>query len=72
MGTRYLCNSVVIMFWSLSYEGLITRTGLSKLTDINEKLLEHYAQGVRNPRPQQREKIVRGFHQIAKELLEVE
>jgi len=54
------------------YEGIITRTGLSKLTGINEKQLGHYAQGVRNPRPAQREKIVQGFHRIARELLDVE
>jgi predicted RNase H-like HicB family nuclease len=54
------------------YEGTITRTGLSKLTGINEKQLGHYAQGVRNPRPAQREKIVDGFHKMAKELLELE
>lgn len=54
------------------YEGIITRTGLSKFTGINEKQLGHYAQGVRNPRPAQREKIVQGFHRLANELLEVE
>lgn len=54
------------------YEGIITRTGLSKLTGINEKQLGHYAQGVRNPPPAQREKIVQGFHRIARELLDVE
>jgi predicted RNase H-like HicB family nuclease len=54
------------------FEGTITRTGLSKWTGINEKQLGHYAQGVRNPRPAQREKIVDGFHRMAKELLEVE
>jgi predicted RNase H-like HicB family nuclease len=54
------------------YEGVITRTGLSKLTGINEKQLGHYAQGIRNPRKQQRDKIVDGFHKIGKDLLEVE
>lgn len=54
------------------YEGIITRTGLSKLTGINEKQLGHYAQGVRNPRPAKREMIVQGFHRLAQELLEVE
>ncbi len=54
------------------YEGIITRSGLSNLTGINVKQLGHYAQGVRNPRPAQREKIIQGFHRIAKELMEVE
>ena len=54
------------------YEGVITRAGLSKLTGINEKQLGHYAQGIRNPRKQQRDKIVDGFHKIGKDLMEVE
>jgi len=54
------------------YEGIITRTGLSKLTGINEKQLGHYAQGIRNPRKAQRERIIRGIHNLGKELLEVE
>jgi len=54
------------------YEGIITRTGLSKLTGINEKQLGHYAQGVRNPRKAQRERIIQGIHTLGKELLEVE
>lgn len=54
------------------FEGIITRSGLSKLTGINEKQLGHYAQGIRNPRPAQRKKIIQGFHQMAKELMEVE
>ena len=54
------------------YERTITRTGLSKITGINEKQLGHYAQGVRSPRIAQRDKIIDGFHKIAKELLEVE
>lgn len=54
------------------YEGLITRSGLSRLTGINEKQLGHYAQGVRNPRSVQREKIIQGLRKIGKELSEVE
>lgn len=54
------------------YEGIITRTGLSKLTGINEKQLGHYAQGLRTPRAAQRDKLILGFHKIGKELLEVE
>lgn len=54
------------------YEGIITRTGLSKLTGINEKQLGHYAKGIRYPRQAQRERIIIGLHSIGKELLEVE
>lgn len=53
-------------------EGTVTRASLSKQTGINERQLGHYAQGVRNPRPSQRDKILDGLHQIAKDLLEVD
>jgi len=54
------------------YEGVITRTGLSRLTGINEKQLGHYAQGIRSPRKKQREKIINGIHLLGKELLEMD
>ena len=46
------------------FDGVLTRAALSKGTGINERQLGHYAQGIRTPRPQQREKIVQGIHQL--------
>jgi len=39
------------------YKGIFTHASLEKLTGINQKQLQHYASGHRNPRPAQREKI---------------
>lgn len=54
------------------YEGVITRSALARLTGINERQLGHYAQGFRNPRNEQREKIINAIHNIAQEMLAIE
>ena len=53
------------------YKGIFTYKALSRVTGINEKLLGHYAQGVRNPRTGQRQKIVDGIQKLGKELITV-
>ena len=53
------------------FDGVLTRAALSKVTGINERQLGHYAQGIRTPRPQQREKIVQGIHQLGRQFLSV-
>ena len=53
------------------YNGIITRSALSRITGINEKQLGHYAQGHRKPRQKQREKIINGLHRIGKEFINV-
>ena len=53
------------------FDGILTRAALSKVTGINERQLGHYAQGIRTPRPQQREKIVQGIHQLGRQFLSV-
>ena len=44
---------------------------LSRATGINQRLLSHYANGLRHPRPGQRQRIVDGVHSIGRELLSV-
>ena len=50
------------------FEGVLTRSALSRVTGINERQLGHYITGHRKPRPEQREKIVEGIHRIGKEI----
>lgn len=45
---------------------------LSRATGINQRQLSHYANGLRHPRPEQRQRIVEGMHKIGKELLSVD
>lgn len=49
------------------FDGILTRSALARITGINERQLGHYATGLRKPRPQQRERIIEGFHRLAKE-----
>ena len=49
------------------FSGILTRSALSRVTGINERLLGHYATGHRNPRPAQRQKIIDGIHKIGAE-----
>ena len=50
------------------FEGVLTRSALSRITGINERQLGHYITGHRKPRPDQRNKIVEGLHRIGKEI----
>jgi predicted RNase H-like HicB family nuclease len=50
------------------FEGVLTRSALSRVTGINERQLGQYATGHRKPRPEQRNKIVEGIHRIGKEI----
>ncbi len=50
-----------------SLEGILTRSALARATGINERQLGHYATGHRNPRPEQRMRIIKGIRAIGKE-----
>ena len=50
------------------FDGVLTRSALSRVTGINERQLGHYITGHRKPRPEQRKKIVEGIHRIGKEI----
>ena len=53
------------------YEGIFTRSAISRLTGINQKQLGHYACGRTQPRPAQRKKIASALHKLGEELLAV-
>jgi hypothetical protein len=54
-----------------SIDGILTRSAIARATGINERQLGHYASGLRNPRPEQRAKILNGIRSISKELASV-
>lgn len=54
------------------YKGILTNTGLEKLTGISHKQLNHYATGFRKPRPAQLKKIESALHKLGNELIAVE
>ncbi|MBP7180410.1 MAG: hypothetical protein BWZ06_00863 [Bacteroidetes bacterium ADurb.BinA261] len=54
------------------FDGILTRAALAKVTGINERQLGHYATGHRKPRPEQRKRIINGFHKLGNEFSTVE
>ena len=52
--------------------GVITHGALSKASGISQQQLIHYAAGLRSPRRQQRERIIKGIKIIGQELISVE
>jgi len=54
------------------YKGIFTNSALERITGINQKQIQHYASGHRNPRAEQRLKIENALHNLGKELLAVE
>ena len=51
-----------------SLDGIVTRSAIARVTGINERQLGHYASGIRNPRPEQRQRIITGIHTIGNDL----
>jgi predicted RNase H-like HicB family nuclease len=54
------------------YNKVFSNVALERLTGINQKLLHHYASGIRTPRQAQRKKIEQALHELGKELMAVE
>ena len=54
-----------------SLEGMTTIAAISRVTGINERLLSHYANGIKKPSEKQRQKIVDGIHNIGKSLMSI-
>ncbi len=53
------------------YSGVFSKSGLERITGINQKQLWHYASGNRNPRPEQALRIERALHKLGEELLSI-
>jgi len=54
------------------YKGIFTNASLERITGINQKLIQHYASGLKKPRLAQRKKIQDGLRNLAKELQSIE
>lgn len=51
------------------YNKVFTNVALERITGINQKLLHHYATGLKKPREPQRKKIEIALHKLGSELL---
>jgi len=56
----------------LQMKSLVGVPVISRVTNINQKQLHHYASGLKKPRPAQRQKIKEGLHQLGRELLSID
>lgn len=54
------------------YKKIFTNVALERMTGINQKQFQHYASGLKKPRPAQVKKIEVAMHRLGKELLSVE
>ena len=50
------------------YKDVFTKSGLERLSGINQKQLWHYAAGIRKPRKAQRERLENALHKLGEEL----
>lgn len=66
---KYRFNFILNVRALLNYfNGVLTRSTLSRVTGINERQLGHYITGHRKPRQEQRSKIVEGIRRIGEEI----
>jgi predicted RNase H-like HicB family nuclease len=54
-----------------AYEPYVSLAALSRASGINQHLLSHYANGIKQPRPMQRQRIIDGIHKIGRTLMAV-
>jgi predicted RNase H-like HicB family nuclease len=54
------------------YKGILTHTGMERLTGIDRRQIQQYASGLHKPFTTQRKKIEGALHTLGRELLEVE
>jgi predicted RNase H-like HicB family nuclease len=54
------------------YKGVFTNAALERITGINQKQFQHYASGLKKPRPAQAKKIENALHRLGGELIAVE
>ena len=54
------------------YSGILSKSGLEKITGVNQKQLWHYSSGKRHPRIETAKKIQERIHRFADDLRQVE
>ena len=53
------------------FSGVLTKSGISRLTGMNQSLISQYASGIKTPSSKQTRKIEQALHTLGQELLEI-
>ncbi len=54
------------------FSGILTKSGVSRITGMNQSLISQYVSGIKSPSNKQTKKIERALHNLGQELLEIE
>ncbi len=54
------------------YKGIFTNAAFERITGVNQRQMQHYASGYRNPGPVTKKKIEAALHRLGSELLSLE
>ena len=54
------------------FSGILTKSGVSKITGMNQSLISQYVSGIKTPSRKQTKKIEHALHNLGHELLEIE
>jgi len=54
------------------FSGILTKSGVSRLTGMNQSLISQYVSGSKSPSDKQTKRIERALHNLGQELLEIE
>ncbi len=54
------------------FSGVLTKSGISRLTGMNQSLISQYASGIKVPSTKQSKKIEDALHGLGKELMDIE
>ena len=53
------------------FSGVLTKAGVSRITGMNQSLINQYATGIKKPSVRQSRKIEQALHNLGQELLEI-
>ena len=54
------------------FSGILTKSGVSRITGLNQSLISQYVSGIKKPSSKQTKKIEQALHNLGQELLEIE
>jgi predicted RNase H-like HicB family nuclease len=54
------------------FSGILTKSGVSRITGMNQSLISQYVSGSKSPSSKQTKRIERALHNLGQELLEIE